>query len=960
MSKEVHMLTQSALRRVSSGLIVALGVSGVSLASPAQAIDLLNTPPTAVAAATPNPPHAGDTVTLLGNGSSDAQTATADLKYAWTFGDGTTATTSDKANIAVDHVYADAGVYTATLTVTDASGASDSDQVILNVDDTAPVAQATATPSPAMVEQAVAFDGSGTTDQETADADLTFAWTFGDGATSSAVSPSHAYATAGTFTVKLVVTDPQGVSDSKTLTVQVTNSAPIAAGTISPASPTAGESVTFDGSASTDKETPQSLTYSWDFGDATPKASTVSPAHTYAAAGTFPVKLTVTDPQGLATTKSFSLTVGANRNPAAALTASQTKANVGQAISFDGSTSTDRETAQDQLTYAWNFGDGSDTSTLTTAQASHSFAAPGTYTVTLTVTDTHGKSGTATVSITVGNTAPTVAATITPQPAYALQQVTLDGSASTDAETPGELTYSWTFGDGTAATAYGANPVATHTYTAAGSYTATLRVKDPVGSISLKTFAVSVLANAAPVAAAAATPNPTHPGAPVAFDGSGSTDADGDVLTYRWEFADGASAATEDATHTFAALGTYAVVLTVTDTHGVSDTATLDVAVTNAAPVAAGTASPSMARVGQLVSFSSAGSSDADGDTLGYLWEFPDGTSATTATTSHTWSSTGSYPVKLTVTDTYGASATETITVTVSNTAPVAGAAASPAAPHVGQQVTFSSATSSDADGDALTYRWEFPDGSTATTATTTYTWNSPGSVNVTLTVTDTHGATSAKTLTLTVTNDAPAAAYAVSPGFQTTGKAVTFDAAPSTDTETPDSLTYQWSVDGAAPVSGEVLTHTFTTPGNHRVALKATDPQGAWRITTRTFAVAKPVACESTGVVRSRHWKVSASSAQGGKHCRNSVAGRGKMTILTSGDRFGLTFGRISGGGAAKVFVDGTYVGTVSMASASTRLTWDGRKVFAGLGAGRHTVVIRQVRGIGNIDDLLVYGPVR
>lgn len=955
------MLTQSALRRVvSSGLIVALGASGVSLAAPAQAIDLLNTPPTAVAAATPNPPHAGDTVTLLGNGSSDAQTATADLKYAWTFGDGTAGTSSDKANIAVDHVYVDAGVYTATLTVTDASGASDTDQVTLNVDDTAPVAHATATPSPAMVEQPVAFDGSGTTDQETADADLTFAWTFGDGATSSAVSPSHAYATAGTFTVKLVVTDPQGVSDSKTLTVQVTNSAPTAAGTISPASPTVGQSVTFDGSVSTDKETPQSLTYSWDFGDATPKASTVSPAHTYAAAGTFPVKLTVTDPQGLATTKSFSLTVGANRNPAATLTASQTKVNVGQAISFDGSTSTDRETAQDKLTYAWSFGDGSDASALSTSKVSHSFAADGAYTVTLTVTDTNGKTGTATVAISVGNTAPTVSATITPQPAYALQQVTLDGSASTDTETPRDLSYSWTFGDGTAATAYGTSPVATHAYAAAGSHTATLRVADPAGAISVKTFTVVVNANSEPVAAAAATPKPAHPGLPVAFVGSGSADADGDALTYRWDFADGASAATEDATHTYAALGSYAVVLTVTDIHGVSDTDTLNVAVTNNAPVAAGTASPSTARVGQAVTFSSTGSSDADGDALSYLWEFPNGTSATTASSSHTWNAVGSYAVKLTVTDTYGASSATTITVTVANTAPIAGATASPSEPHVGQQVTFSSSPSSDADGDALSYRWEFPDGSTGTTATTTYTWNTPGSMTVKLTVADAHGATSSKTLAVAVKNDAPVPAYSVSPSFQTTGNAITFDATPSTDTETPDALTYQWSVDGAAPISGKALTQTFTSAGNHRVALMVTDPQGAWRISTRTFAVATPVACENAKVVRSRHWKVIASSASGGKNCRNKVASRGTMTIQTSGDRFGLTFGRISGGGTAKVYVDGSYVGAVSMASTSGRLTWDGRKVFVGLGAGRHTVVIRQVRGIGNIDNLLVYGPVR
>lgn len=855
------------------GLVGGLAVTGAAVMSPAQAVDLLNTPPTAAASATPNPAHAGDTVTLLGSGSSDKQTATENLTYAWSFGDGSPATGASSANIAVDHVYADPGVYTAALTVTDPQGAADTEQIVINVDDTAPVAHATATPSPAMVQQAVAFDASGTTDQETADSGLTFAWTFGDGKTGAGVAPTHTYTAAGTYAVTMTVTDPQGVSDSVTLSLQVTNTAPVAAGTITPSAPTAGESVAFDGTASTDKETPRSLTYAWDFGDGSAKATTAAPAHTYAAAGTYPVKLTVTDPQGLSSTKSFSLAVGANQNPSATLTASQTRANVGQQISFDGSTSTDRETAKEKLTYAWNFGDGTDTAAITTATTSHAFATAGTYPVTLTVTDANGKTGTATVSITVGNSAPTVAATVTPQPAYALQQVTFDGSASSDAETPGKLLYSWTFGDGTAATAYDANPVATHAYAAAGAHTATLRVKDPVGAVSLKTFSVSVLPNAAPDAKASARPAPAHPGKPVTFDGTGSTDADGDALTYLWEFPDGTTATTATATRTFASLGTRTVSLTVTDIRGVSDTTSVDVVVANAAPTASATASPTTAHVGQQVSFAATGSTDPDGDSLSYLWEFPDGTTATTATTTRTWTATGTYGVKLRVSDAWGGAASTVVSVTV--------------------------------------------------------------------------------------VNDKPVAAFAVSSGFKTTSSTVTFDAAASHDAETPDGLSYQWTVDGAPAGSGELLSRRFTTPGDHMVALTVTDPQGASSLQTRSLAVALPVACESGRVVRTRTWKVVPGGA-GGEHCRNTLAGKGRMTVLTSGTRVGLTFGRVQGGGKADVYVDGVRVGSVRSASTSTKIAWNGRKVFAGLAPGDHTVTVRVVRGKVRVDDLLVYGPVR
>ncbi|MDO7868518.1 PKD domain-containing protein [Nocardioides jiangxiensis] len=815
-------------------LATSLAAPAAFVVTPAADAALLNSPPTAVAQATPNPAHAGNTVTLLGSGSSDSQTATANLSYAWNFGDGSAATASSSSNIAVDHIYPDAGVYTVTLTVTDAGGLTDTDQVVLNVDDTAPVAQATATPSPALVEQAVTFDGSGTADQETADSGLTFAWTFGDGSTGAGVKPTHAYAAAGTYTVKLVVTDPQGASDTKTFALQVTNSAPTAAGTITPASPTAGESVTFDGTASTDKETPQSLTYSWDFADGSPKASTVAPAHTYAASGYYQVKLTVTDPQGLATTKSFALTVGANEKPAARLTASQTKANVGQSVSFDGSTSTDRETAA--LTYAWDFGDGTDTTALTSSKVTHSWTAAGTYTVTLRVTDANGQTGTATVTITVGNTAPVPAGTVTPQPAYALQQVTLDGSASTDAETPSQLQYSWTFGDGSAATAYDASPVAKHVY-AAGSYTATLRVKDPVGAVSLKTFSVSVLANAAPVARPTATPNPAHPGKPVTLDGSGSTDADGDALTYLWTLPDGSSATTASTAYTFPATGTYTASLTVTDAHGISSTSSVTVEATNAAPTAAVAASPLTAHRGQEVTFDGRGSSDPDADALTYLWEFPGGDTATTSVAKHTWADAGSYAVKLTVVDPFGASATKTVTVTVVNRAPVAVATASPQAAHTGETVTFDGTGSSDPDGDALSYTWEFPGGATATTAKATRAFPAVGTYQVKLTVTDAFGASTSDLVTVTASNAAPVASATATPATPHPGDTITFDGTGSSDPD-GDALTYRWEFPGGVTATTAKTTRPAGPIGTYQVKLTVTDPYGASSSTTLTVNV--------------------------------------------------------------------------------------------------------------------------
>lgn len=139
----------------------------------------------------------------------------------------------------------------------------------------------------------LAFDGSDSTD---ADNDpLTYSWTFGDGATGSGVAPSHTYSAGGTYTVTLTVND--GKTDSTVDTtsatiVDVNNDAPVAdAGPDHDA--VVGQPVNFDGSASFDEEN-QTLTYAWDFDDGG-ISTDVAPTHTYSAAGTYTVILTVDD-----------------------------------------------------------------------------------------------------------------------------------------------------------------------------------------------------------------------------------------------------------------------------------------------------------------------------------------------------------------------------------------------------------------------------------------------------------------------------------------------------------------------------------------------------------------------------------------------------------------------------------------------------------------------------------------
>lgn len=157
----------------------------------------------------------------------------------------------------------------------------------------------------------------------------------------------------------------------------------------------------------------------------------------------------------------------------------------------------------------------------------------------------------------------------------------------------------------------------------------------------------------------------------VSFDGSGSYDPDGDVLTYSWNFGDGDTGSGPTPTHTYTAGGIYNVTLVVNDGRASSDpdatTASIDEV--NDAPVAdAGPDQP--AYVGEAAIFDGSGSYDIDGEIVAYEWNFGDGGTGSGSAPTHTYAAADIYTVTLIVTDDGGASASDTMVVTVTE-APV-------------------------------------------------------------------------------------------------------------------------------------------------------------------------------------------------------------------------------------------------------------------------------------------------
>jgi PKD repeat protein len=157
----------------------------------------------------------------------------------------------------------------------------------------------------------------------------------------------------------------------------------------------------------------------------------------------------------------------------------------------------------------------------------------------------------------------------------------------------------------------------------------------------------------------------TEAGALVAFDGSESTDPDGDELTFEWDFGDGQSADGVEVSHIYNNGGSFVVKLKVTDPLGLSDEDTIEITVTENAPPVAVVSAPDTAQVGQSIRFDGTGSSDSDGTISSWTWDFGDGTQGTGDEFDHEFEMAGSYTVKLTVKDDGGAVGEATHTIAV-------------------------------------------------------------------------------------------------------------------------------------------------------------------------------------------------------------------------------------------------------------------------------------------------------
>jgi PKD repeat protein/type 1 glutamine amidotransferase len=811
----------------------------------------------------------------------------------------------------------------------------------------------------------VAFTATG------ADADgdpLTYSWDFADGQTSTQQNPNHIFDAPGTYAVKVTVDDGKGGTGSATLSVTVTqpNRAPTVTASRTPTGnvPT-GTAVAFTATgADADGDT---LTYSWDFGDSTPVSTQQNPTHTYASAGAFTAKVTVSDGKGGTGDATVAVTVTA-ANTAPTVTASRVPAGDGNVNTNFAYTAVGNDPDGDPLTYAWDFGDGQ---TGTGASVSHTYATAGAYNAKVTVSDGKGGSASATVLTTVygatctpgvyrddfnGNelgagwsvvrrdatlvvnngavTIPTAAGDLY-QTANSAKNVVLRTAPSgawtitTKLNHKGEAQYQQggliVYGDDdnyikldrTSTNTAGAtnktefvefiqevagtprNASADHTanlpaaqdpnmwlrivyngtnligqysadgttWTQAGQASTALPANPKVGFFALSNAAATTVnavfdwwqvegANVAAIPGCTNAPNadPVITSATRTPSGNvdtntainfaaAATDADGDTLSYAWDFGDSTSSNQQNPTKTYAAPGTYSAKVTVSDGKGGSATQTLSVTVTqgNRNPTVTAARTPSNSvPPGTEVSFTATGA-DADGDTLTYSWDFGDSTPASSEQNpKHTYANAGTFSAKVTVSDGKGGTGTATVSVVVAgaNLNPTVTATRNPSGnTRVGVPVAFT-ATGTDPDGDPLTYSWNFGDSTPAGTgASVTHTFGAAATYSVVVTVSDGKGGTGTATLSVVVqANRNPTISAATATGNEGFAPLNVSFSATATD---PDgqAVSYEWDLDGDGTFETQGQTATRTYTASAAPVLRVSDGIGG--VTTRTLASA-------------------------------------------------------------------------------------------------------------------------
>ncbi len=699
--------------------------------------------------------------------------------WQWDFGDGTLATIQNPT-----HTYTNAGNFNVSLRVRNSVGCikvltrNQYVQISTGVHADFSNDQPSNCSLPATINFQNLSTGTGV---------LNYQWDFGDGGTSTLTNPSHTYLAIGSFTVRLIVTNAAGCTDTLTrnnvITIGIVNAAFSSPDTVCQNSPL----------AFTNTSSPIPSSVAWDFGDGTISAL-LNPSKTYTTAGTYLVRMIALF--GACADTAYK-TITVLPQPTVGFTANPTiSCSLPFIVNFTN-------TSTGAVSYLWNFGDASSS---TSANPVHTYTSFGNFTVTLVATNSNGCSKSLTIPSLVQIQAPqAIINNLTDEDCAPL---THTFTATINSLFP-VTSYLWDFGDGNTSTL----PNPTHVFPT-GSYNIKLIITTAGGCSDTVLVPNGIIANERPIANFVATPLNACAKIPINFTNLSSVG----VTSWLWDFGDGMTSNDPNPIHLYQDTGFFTIQLIVWN-NGCPDTISFVDYIHILPPIASFTETFDCINPKQRIFTDHSIGADE------WLWDFGDGTTSIIPSPIHLYADTGFYTITLTVINhTTGCDYTTTQTAHV-------------IIEHANFNVTDTVICRNNSIGftafgsntsHIATYAWNFGDGATGSGINTTHTYTLAGTYDIRLITLDINGCLDTISKPLHIRVNGPTAAFSPSVPGSCLLSTVIFNDQSINDGVHP-ILTWIWNFgDGSIDtLHAAPFQHTYSTPGAYTVSLKLIDGVG-------------------------------------------------------------------------------------------------------------------------------------
>lgn len=745
-------------------------------------------------------------------------------KYNWDFGDGSTSNAKS-----IKHYYKNNGEYKVFLIVQDDSPAKNNSakselKVVINAK---PIADA----GPDMIVVSGERFNLSANNSSVIDGTIVLTeWFLESELISSKKDFSYSFDEPGSYNFQLKVADnsnhPEAI-DYDNLTVVVNESPSIISNGFYKIA--VGETVNFDASKSFDSG--GSITkYEWNYNNNV-ISNSAKFIYKFEESGNHIVNLLVTDNSNVNNSISEKLIkVYVNTSPTINYISDVNSCS--NSITLSASESFDQD--GDILSFSWDLGDGTFAEG---REITHYYNAAGSYPILLTVDDGHNLSNSSTtVQVIVKINSAPIANAGMDEIICTGDIITLDASKSYDAD--GDLLkYEWDFDDSTNSSGISVNK----NYNFSGLYSIKLKVSDNSGLECNYSYDTKILRVIGSPVAFAGEDIIACSNEEVFFNAYKSTDSDGIVNSFEWNFGDGSIGGGEKTSHVYEKAGVYSVLLTITgELTGECDNVDTDelIVTVEEAPLAEFTYQDSIA-VDNEIKFNASISNGHGNNITSYHWNFGDGTTGDSEKVKHKFTNSGNYIVELTV-DTDSKSDCNSTSIKKSvyvNDKPIAIAESNLFA-KVNQVLTFDASKSYDPNGKITRYMWNFGDGTTEEGINVFHSYRESGEYKVILTVKDeTNLSNNSAMHELLVEVNSPPIGEIELPEYGFVGNPVLISGKEINDID-GKIKSIVWSVGEYSDSSSAKFEYVFRKAGKHNVTCKITDDKNATTQLTKSIII--------------------------------------------------------------------------------------------------------------------------